>query len=83
MILSTSSSTYLCPSLRYIFKWVYSALETDSPGSVSKSSAIAALQASGEGSYDQVREVLKGVSVDASGKVELEDWVEVRKTLVR
>ena len=44
---------------------------------MSKSSAIAALQASGEGSYDQVREVLKGVSVDASGKVELEDWVEV------
>lgn len=56
---------------------VCSALETESPGSVSKSSAIAALQASGEGSYDQVREVLKGVSVDASGKVELEDWVEV------
>ncbi|KAF8601521.1 fimbrin [Ceratobasidium sp. AG-I] len=55
----------------------FNALDTDSPGSVSKSSAIAALQASGEGSYDQVREVLKGVSVDASGKVELEDWVEL------
>jgi len=55
----------------------FNALETESPGSVSKSSAIAALQASGEGSYDQVREVLKGVSVDASGKVELEDWVEL------
>ncbi len=39
--------------------------------------AIAALQQSGE-SYDRVRETLKDVSVDASGKVELEDWVEVR-----
>ena len=37
---------------------------------------ISALQASGE-SYDLVRETLKDVSVDASGKVELEDWVEV------
>ncbi|KAG8747746.1 hypothetical protein FRC10_011875 [Ceratobasidium sp. 414] len=55
----------------------FNALDTDTPGAVSKSSAIAALQASGEGSYDQVREVLKGVSVDASGKVELDDWVEV------
>lgn len=35
------------------------------------------LQASGE-SYDRARETLKHVSVDASGKVELEDWVEVR-----
>ncbi|KAG8707721.1 hypothetical protein FRC08_000328 [Ceratobasidium sp. 394] len=55
----------------------FNALDTDTPGAVSKSSAIAALQASGEGSYDQVREVLKGVSVDASGKVELDDWVEL------
>lgn len=52
-------------------------LDTDGIGSISKSNAISALQSSGEGSYDQVREVLKGVSVDASGKVELEDWVEL------
>ena len=39
------------------------------------------LQASGE-SYDRARETLKHVSVDASGKVELEDWVEVRTDLV-
>jgi plastin-1 len=63
--------------LEVILIYICSTLDTDSPGAVSKSSAIAALQASGEGSYDQVREVLKGVSVDASGKVELEDWVEV------
>ena len=37
---------------------------------------LQALQGRGE-SYDRVRETLKHVSVDASGKVELEDWVEV------
>lgn len=42
-----------------------------------KSAAITSLQQSGE-SYDRVRETLKSVSVDASGKVELEDYVEVR-----
>ena len=31
---------------------------------------------------NSMREVLKHVSVDSSGKVELEDWVEVRKLLV-
>jgi plastin-1 len=36
-----------------------------------------ALKSRGE-SYDLARETLKGVSVDASGKVELDDWVEVR-----
>jgi plastin-1 len=51
-------------------------IPTDSPGRVDKSAAISALQQSGE-SYDRVRETLKDVSVDASGKVELEDWVEV------
>ena len=37
---------------------------------------IHALQSGGE-SYDLAQETLKGVSVNASGKVELEDWVEV------
>jgi hypothetical protein len=54
-----------------------SGLETTVPGRVDKSQVLHALQASGE-SYDVVRETLKHVSVDASGKVELEDWVEVR-----
>ena len=53
-----------------------SAIHTDTPGRVDKTSVINALQAKGE-SYDRVRETLKHVSVDASGKVELEDWVEV------
>jgi len=41
---------------------------------------LQALQSRGE-SYDRARETLKHVSVDASGKVELEDWVEVRHLL--
>ncbi|ELU45156.1 Ca2+-binding actin-bundling protein [Rhizoctonia solani AG-1 IA] len=53
------------------------ALDVEGTGAITKADAISALQSSGEGSYDQVREVLKGVSVDASGKVELEDWVEL------
>lgn len=45
-----------------------------------KTAALQVLQANGE-SYDRARETLKHVSVDASGKVELEDWVEVRSAL--
>ncbi|CAE6399078.1 Fimbrin OS=Saccharomyces cerevisiae (strain ATCC 204508 / S288c) GN=SAC6 PE=1 SV=1 [Rhizoctonia solani AG-1 IB] len=55
----------------------FNALDVEGTGAITKANAISALQSSGEGSYDQVREVLKGVSVDASGKVELEDWVEL------
>ena len=60
-----------------IFFLLRSAIRTDTPGRVDKTAVISALQANGE-SYDRVRETLKHVSVDASGKVELEDWVEVR-----
>lgn len=52
-------------------------MSTDTPGRVDKSAVLHALQSRGE-SYDLARETLKGVSVDASGKVELDDWVEVR-----
>lgn len=51
-------------------------ISTDTPGRIDKSAVLHSLQSSGE-SYDLARETLKGVSVDASGKVELEDWVEV------
>lgn len=54
-----------------------SQIDTDDTGRVDKATVLHALQASGE-SYDRARETLKHVSVDASGKVELEDWVEVR-----
>lgn len=55
----------------------FSAIPTDAAGRIDKSAVLHTLQASGE-SYDLARETLKNVSVDASGKVELEDWVEVR-----
>ncbi|KAF8908605.1 Ca2+-binding actin-bundling protein [Gymnopilus junonius] len=55
-------------------------LHTDTPGRVDKSAVLHALQASGQ-SYDVARETLKHVSVDASGKVELDDWVELNVKL--
>ncbi|EPQ53501.1 calponin [Gloeophyllum trabeum ATCC 11539] len=58
----------------------FNAIDTDSPGRVDKSAVLHALEAQGE-SYDRARETLKHVSVDASGKVELEDWVELNVKL--
>ncbi|PPQ67750.1 hypothetical protein CVT26_007037 [Gymnopilus dilepis] len=55
-------------------------LHTDTPGRVDKSTVLHALQSSGQ-SYDVARETLKHVSVDASGKVELDDWVELNVKL--
>ena len=57
---------------------IYSSIDTNTPGRVDKAAAISAIQARGE-SYDMARETLKDVSVDSSGKLELEDWVEVRE----
>jgi len=54
----------------------FNSIHTDTPGRVDKSSALQVLQASGK-SYDAARETLKHVQVDASGKLELEDWVEL------
>lgn len=42
-----------------------------------KQDVIEKLSASGEGSYDDVRQTLKQVSVDSSGRVELDDYVEL------
>ncbi|KAI0064997.1 fimbrin [Artomyces pyxidatus] len=58
----------------------FNSLDTDVPGRVDKAAVLQALQSRGE-SYDRVRETLKHVSVDASGKVELEDWVELNVKL--
>ncbi|KAF5349265.1 hypothetical protein D9756_009381 [Leucocoprinus leucothites] len=58
----------------------FNGLNTDTPGRVDKSTVLHALQNSGQ-SYDLARETLKHVSVDASGKVELEDWVELNVKL--
>lgn len=80
-----SSSIASSPSLYFTYPqfpltisvWNCSAIDTDSTGRIDKASVLHALQSRGE-SYDRARETLKHVSVDASGKVELEDWVEVR-----
>ncbi|KAI1798424.1 fimbrin [Ganoderma leucocontextum] len=58
----------------------FNAISTDTPGRVDKQRVLQSLQTSGE-SYDRAREVLKHVSVDSSGKVELEDWVELNVKL--
>lgn len=58
----------------------FNTISTDTPGRVDKAAVLQTLQASGQ-SYDLARETLKSVSVDASGKVELEDWVELNVKL--
>ncbi|KAI5888278.1 uncharacterized protein SCHCODRAFT_02587192 [Schizophyllum commune H4-8] len=58
----------------------FNAISTDTPGRVDKTAALHAVQKSGE-SYDVARETLKHVSVDASGKLELDDWVELNVKL--
>ncbi|KAJ3478794.1 hypothetical protein NLI96_g9510 [Meripilus lineatus] len=58
----------------------FNAISTDTPGRIDKADVLQVLQANGE-SYDRARETLKQVSVDASGKVELEDWVELNVKL--
>ncbi|RPD65216.1 fimbrin [Lentinus tigrinus ALCF2SS1-7] len=55
-------------------------ISTDTAGRVDKQRVLQSLQSSGE-SYDRAREVLKQVSVDSSGKVELDDWVELNVKL--
>lgn len=55
-------------------------ISTDTPGRIDKTAVFQALQSRGE-SYDLARETLKSVSVDSSGKVELEDWIELHVKL--
>lgn len=56
-------------------------IDVDDKGSLDKATVITALQQSGTATYDQARETLKSTSVDASGKVELEDWVQLHSLL--
>ncbi|KAI0795467.1 fimbrin [Abortiporus biennis] len=58
----------------------FNSISTDTPGRVDKAAVLQTLKSGGE-SYDRARETLKHVSVDASGKVELEDWVELNVKL--
>ncbi len=56
-------------------------IDVDEKGAVDKSVVISAVESSGQASYDQARETLKSVSIDSSGKVELEDWVQLNALL--
>ncbi|KAH3682120.1 hypothetical protein WICPIJ_006923 [Wickerhamomyces pijperi] len=52
-------------------------IDLEDNGFIDKQVAIEKVSESGEASYDVVRETLKQVSVDSSGRVELDDYVEL------
>ncbi|PWN36179.1 uncharacterized protein FA14DRAFT_52498 [Meira miltonrushii] len=52
-------------------------IDIDEKGSIDKQNVMKAIQESGEATYDQVRETLKEVSLDSSGRVELDDYVDL------
>lgn len=58
-------------------------IDLDDNGWVDKKDIIENVSKQGKGSYDKVREALKQVSIDASGHVELEDYVELNSVLKR
>lgn len=54
-------------------------MDLDGKGSITKQEAITALSSgpTTEGTYDSVRTTLKEVQVDSSGKIELEDYIDL------
>jgi plastin-1 len=56
-------------------------IDIDGTGGVEKATVISALQQSGDADYDSARETLKSVDVDSSGKVAVEDWVQLHSLL--
>ncbi|CAO1636784.1 unnamed protein product [Parajaminaea phylloscopi] len=52
-------------------------IDVDGTGSVGKQDVIKAVEDSKEATYDQARETLKEVNLDSSGRVELEDYVDL------
>ncbi|SSD61669.1 probable Fimbrin [Saccharomycodes ludwigii] len=55
----------------------FRSIDSDDKGWVEKQDALESIANSGEASYDQARQTLKQVDVDASGHVELDDYVEL------
>lgn len=55
----------------------FRAIDLDEKGWVEKKDVINSVSQKGEFSYDQARETLKQVDVDASGHVELDDYVQL------
>ena len=53
-------------------------MDVDDRGSLDRQVVVKEAQQLENASYDQVRETLKEVDLDASGRVELEDYVDVR-----
>lgn len=56
-------------------------IDVDDRGSLDKAQVISALQHSGEADYDSARETIKSVNVDSSGRLEVEDWVQLHSLL--
>ncbi|CUS25031.1 LAQU0S25e00342g1_1 [Lachancea quebecensis] len=52
-------------------------IDLEDKGWIEKGQLLAAVSKSGDTSYDEAREALKQVNVDASGRVELDDYVEL------
>ncbi|KAL6945308.1 Fimbrin, actin-bundling protein [Hanseniaspora vineae] len=55
----------------------FRSLDIDDKGWIAKPEALESVSSSGEATYDQARQTLKEVEVDASGHVELDDYVEL------
>lgn len=56
-------------------------IDLNDEGSIEKKEVINAVSKSGKYTYDETRETLKEVDVDASGKVELDDYVQLMSKL--
>jgi hypothetical protein len=54
-----------------------SKIDIDGKGSLDSQTVVKSVQSSESFTYDDVRATLKECNVDASGRVELEDYVEV------
>lgn len=52
-------------------------MDMDDRGSLDRQVVMKEVQQQEHASYDQVRETLKDVDLDASGRVELEDYVDL------
>lgn len=59
----------------------FRAIDLEDKGYVEKKEAINAVSKSGQYTYDETRETLKSVDLDASGHVELDDYVQLMSIL--
>jgi plastin-1 len=58
-----------------------SRFDIDGRGQIDQKDLVKVIQEIGEGqSYDQIRATIKAVDINATGKVEVDEFLEVRKT---